>query len=95
MAGTEYSNMPLAQRVRAYRGLAAETRREAGRCKGFAREAYFLIAEQWDRLAADIDSYLEAQDSEAFGQNGSASTAGRIAEQDRRSAVDRRTSVAR
>lgn len=81
MAGTEYSNMPLAERVRAYRGLAEENRREAGRCNGFARDAYFMIAEQWDRLAADIDSYLEAQHSETFGQSALAQGSGRVAEQ--------------
>ena len=77
---TEYSNMPLALRARAYRGLAADTRREARRCKGFARDAYLMIAEQWERLAADIESYLAAQEAEAAGENAAAPGRGAIAD---------------
>ena len=66
MAVTEYSTMPLAERVRAYRALAEATRRQAERCNGVARDTYLMIAEQWHRLAADIDSYLDVQGSEAL-----------------------------
>ena len=65
MAATEYSELPLPLRAKAYRNLAGEARREAERSEAMAGQSYLVIAEQWDRLAADIERYLESKEETA------------------------------
>jgi hypothetical protein len=51
---TELSDLPPAKRLQRYRQLASDARHEADRAKGAVRQSYLLIAEQWDRLAAEL-----------------------------------------
>jgi hypothetical protein len=49
----EFSHLPREERAKRYRELAQDARREAARSPGAARNAYVLIAEQWESLAAE------------------------------------------
>jgi hypothetical protein len=51
---TELSDLPPGKRLIRYRQLASDARHEADRAKGSVRQSYLLIAEQWDRLAAEL-----------------------------------------
>ncbi len=59
MSMPEFSHLPPKERARRYRELAQDARREAANSKGPAQQSYLLIAEQWEKLAADSDA--EAQ----------------------------------
>jgi len=52
---TDFSQLPPLERAKRYRQLAEEARREASNAQGEARQSYCVIAEQWDRLAADVE----------------------------------------
>jgi hypothetical protein len=49
----EFDNLPPLQRAKHYRALAEDARREAAAANGPARQSYLIIAENWDKLAAD------------------------------------------
>jgi hypothetical protein len=51
---TDPSDLPPAKRLLRYRQLADDARREADRSKGTVKQSYLLIAEQWERLAAEL-----------------------------------------
>ena len=55
----EYSHLPPEIRAKKYRDLAGDARREAALCKGALREAYLLIAAQWDHLAAEAEASIK------------------------------------
>lgn len=59
MSMPEFSHLPPKERVKRYRELALDARREAANSKGAARQSYLIIAEQWEKLAADAEA--EAQ----------------------------------
>jgi hypothetical protein len=40
--------------------LADDARREADRSKGTVKQSYLLIAEQWERLAAELKTQIES-----------------------------------
>jgi len=49
----ELSDLPPSAQAERYRVLAQDARREAAAAKGSARQSYLIIAENWDKLAAD------------------------------------------
>ena len=49
----EFSDLPPLAQAKRYRVLAQDARREAAAAKGPARQSYLIIAENWDKLAAD------------------------------------------
>ncbi len=58
MAELDEANLLPPDRAKRYRVLAEDARREAARAPARAREAYLRIAEQWDPLAAEIESKI-------------------------------------
>ena len=52
---TEYSDLPPAKRLQLYRQLSADARKEAETATGTVRECYIRIAENWERLAAQLN----------------------------------------
>ena len=56
---TDFSHLPLRERVKKYREQAAEARRVAGRIDDRdIRDAYIIIAERWEALALDVERRL-------------------------------------
>jgi hypothetical protein len=52
----DVSELPARERAQYYRRLAAEARREAENAPARVRGSYVIIAEQWERLAAEADA---------------------------------------
>jgi hypothetical protein len=52
---TDFSRLPPLDRAKRYRQLAEDARREANAAQDDARQSYRVIADQWDRLADDIE----------------------------------------
>ena len=55
---TELSELPPRERADQYRQLAADADAWAQRSSGPARQSYLLIAEQWRKLADEIEERL-------------------------------------
>ena len=56
---TEYSLLPPRERAKTYRALANDARKEAAQVNDRrVKEAYVIIAERWDDMAADIERGL-------------------------------------
>ena len=53
---TEIPELPPWVRVKRYQQLAADARHEAEQAHPAARRTYLLLAEQWDKLAADAEA---------------------------------------
>jgi len=56
MSMPEFSHLPPKERAKRYRELAQDARREAASSKGAANKSYLIIAEQWEKLAADAEA---------------------------------------
>ncbi len=53
---TDFSHLPLRERVKKYREQAAEARKAAARIDDRSiREAYIIIAERWEALALNVE----------------------------------------
>ena len=52
---TEPSDLSPAKRLKLYRELAADARKEAEKATGTPRECYILIAENWEKMAAELN----------------------------------------
>ena len=52
---SEYWQLPPHDRAKRYRVLAEDARREAANATGETRDSYQAIAEQWDKLAEDLE----------------------------------------
>ena len=52
---SEYWQLPPPMRAKRYRELADDARREATNATGNTRDSYQAIAEQWDKLAEDLE----------------------------------------
>ncbi|HYM18560.1 MAG TPA: hypothetical protein VEU06_08360 [Micropepsaceae bacterium] len=52
---SEYWQLPPQMRAKRYRELADDARREAANARGDTRDSYQAIAEQWDKLAEDLE----------------------------------------
>jgi hypothetical protein len=55
---TEFSEMPPVERAKRYRQFAADARGEAANATGPAKKSYVIIAEHWDKLAADLEASI-------------------------------------
>jgi len=55
MRMSEYWQLPPQMRAKRYRELAEDARREAAIATGDTRNSYRSIAEQWDKLAEDLE----------------------------------------
>jgi hypothetical protein len=51
----EHADLPPAVRLRLYRELAEDARKEADMATGAPRECYLLNAENWEKLAAQLN----------------------------------------
>jgi len=58
---TELSKLPPAERVKRYRELAKEARREAEQASKDEREAFLHVASAWDRLADIAEQVFAAR----------------------------------
>jgi hypothetical protein len=47
-------------RAQRYLDLAGDARRQAAMCKGALRESYQLMADQWERLAAEVTASVKS-----------------------------------
>lgn len=56
---SEPSDLPPVRRLIRYRQLASDARREAERAPGAVRQSYLSIAEQRDRLAAELSEQAD------------------------------------
>jgi len=56
---TEFSDMPPFERAKRYRQFAADARSEAVNATGAAKKSYVIIAENWEKLAADIEASIK------------------------------------
>jgi hypothetical protein len=67
------------ERVQRCMDMADDARRQAGQTNGVARNAYLIIAEQWERLATDAARQQAAEKSDATSnvQNGDGAPYGR------------------
>jgi hypothetical protein len=52
----EFSNLPPLAQAKRYRALAQDARREAAAVTGPTRKSYLIIAENWDKLAANAEA---------------------------------------
>jgi hypothetical protein len=50
---SEYSDLPPIMRAERYLILAGDALRQAAMCKGPLQDSYLLMAEQWQKLAAE------------------------------------------
>lgn len=57
---TELSDLPPPARIQRYRDLAADARSQAAMAKDALRESYILMAEQWEKLAAELTATLKS-----------------------------------
>jgi hypothetical protein len=55
---TELSDLPPKERVEKYRQFATDAEAWAQRSQGQARQSYLLIAEQWRKLAEEIEGRI-------------------------------------
>ena len=56
---TQFSELPLLERMKAYRDLATKSLDRANASNSeVAREHYVFMAAQWDELAKDIELHL-------------------------------------
>lgn len=51
----ELSDLSPARRLQLYRRLAADARRDAAAATGVTRECYILIAQNWEKMAAELN----------------------------------------
>jgi len=56
----DVSELPALERIQLYLDFADDARREAETVENPLRESYLAIAEQWDRLAADVAKTLNS-----------------------------------
>ena len=56
---TELSDLPPDERIRPYRELAAAARKEAASASGFHRASYLTLADDWDRLAGTLETWVK------------------------------------
>ena len=56
---TELSDLPPSERIQRYRELAAAARKEAAGTTGYHRESYLTLADDWDRLASTLETWIE------------------------------------
>jgi hypothetical protein len=52
---TGYSDLPPQQRIGRYKQLAKDAEMFARRASGEVRDAYLLLAQQWQKLADDLE----------------------------------------
>jgi hypothetical protein len=57
----DISKLPLEEQIKRYRQMAADAASVAAKSTGTTREAYKLMAEQWRKLAEDIEARLRRQ----------------------------------
>ena len=53
---TEFSELPPKERAKRYRQLAQDAEKLAGQSKGGIRESYLIMAEQWRKLADEVEA---------------------------------------
>ena len=52
---TEYSQLAPRERALRYRQLAKDAEKQAACSKGSIKESYFVMAEQWRKLADEVE----------------------------------------
>jgi hypothetical protein len=57
----DFSKLPPEEQVKRYRQMAADAAAVAAKSTGTTREAYKVIAEQWRKLAEDIEARIRRQ----------------------------------
>ena len=60
---TEISELPPRERAKRYRQFADDAEKWAERSSGAARQSYLLIAEQWRKLATEIENKPDTSNS--------------------------------
>lgn len=61
----ERRELSSVQKIKWYRDLAADARKEAALANGTLNRSYLLMAEQWERLAAEVEGFSNRQDRKA------------------------------
>ena len=56
---TEFSELPPWERAKRYRQLAQDAEKMAAQSKDPIRESYLLMAEQWRKLADQVEAELK------------------------------------
>jgi hypothetical protein len=56
---TEISELPPRERVKRYRELARDAEKSAARAQEGTRDAYRLMAKQWNKLADETDASVK------------------------------------
>jgi len=55
--GDEFSKLPLSERIKKCRALAAEAKQSAVNAAPHLRSAFLDLAEQWSKLADEMERY--------------------------------------
>jgi hypothetical protein len=63
------SELRPALRAQRYRELAAQARRAACAARGDVKQSYFMLAEQWDALAARLEADIRSDEYRAEGND--------------------------